>query len=270
MSKQKNKSSGLSVIIAGASGFVGRELIKHIARRGDISGDINCVGAISSRGSTHCGKDIGALVGLASMGIEITDNIDAAFSAAPSGTALIDFSLPEASLALAPAVAAMGSVYVVGTTGHGEKTQKAISTAAKKIPIIQSSNMSIALTILGFLVEEGARLLNKEAWDISITERHRKDKKDSPSGTAKMLAAMMNSNGKRNIEIISSRRSDIIGEHDIYFDGASERIILSHHAHSRQIFAAGAVEACLWGITQAAGLYTMRDVVGLDKKRLAP
>lgn len=262
MTKNQNElDNKIPIIIGGASGFVGMELTKHISKINNM----NIVGAISSPNSKYLNRDVGEVAGIGKLGVEISNNVKEVLNNAPAGCGLIDFSLANGALDLAPAIAEMGSVYVVCTTGHTLETQKAINAAAKKIPVIQSSNMSFALIVLAELAKKASQLLNEADWDISITESHRKGKKDRPSGTAKMLETMMVSDSNREIEIISSRRKNIVGEHDVYFEGMNERIVLSHHVRSRKAFAAGAVKACIWGLGKPPKLYNMRDVVGFNE-----
>jgi len=197
---------------------------------------------------------------------------------------IIDFTAPDATLSLLEENKAFKKPLVIGTTGLNEAQISQIHSAAKQYPIVFSPNYSIGVNLLFNLLEEAGRVLSKEkGYDLEITELHHRFKKDSPSGTALKLAEIAAKAsgrdlkkdgvygregivGERTIDevgVFAVRAGDIVGEHTVMFCALGERIELSHKAHSRQTFAKGAAEAALWVISQKAGLYTMKDVLGL-------
>lgn len=198
---------------------------------------------------------------------------------AQKATAIIDFTTPEATLAVAKEVAKTGGIIIIGTTGFSEVQQQEIVKYSKTARIVQSGNFSLGVNLLESLVEQAAKLLN-EKYDIEINEMHHKHKKDAPSGTALMLGRaaakgrnvslddkkIMDRNGERKIGDIGFsvlRGGDVVGIHNVLFAGGGELITLSHQGFSREIYANGAITAALWANDKPAGLYSMRDVLGL-------
>lgn len=190
---------------------------------------------------------------------------------------VIDFSTPEASLHNIYTATKAKKKLIVGTTGLGEEHYKALAEAAKKTAVLQAANTSVGVNLLLALVEEAAKKLDR-AWDIEIYESHHKNKVDAPSGTALALGAAAKEGrgqvgnfanfrtGKRvdgDIGYAVSRGGDVVGEHTVTFFGAGERLELGHKATDRALFARGALQAAMWIHGQPAGLYTMRDVLGL-------
>lgn len=189
---------------------------------------------------------------------------------------VIDFTTPESTLANIKAAIEAKTSLVIGTTGLGPDEEAVIKDAAKHIPILHSANMSIGVNLLLALVERTAANLDP-AWDIEIFETHHKNKVDAPSGTALALGRaaqkgrgggdfVTNRAGKRqegDIGYAVSRGGDVIGEHVVTFYGMGERIELGHKAQDRTLFAKGALQAAQWITGKDAGLYSMKDVLGL-------
>lgn len=196
---------------------------------------------------------------------------------------IIDFSTPEASVALAKACAEAGSpALVIGSTGLSDEQQAEIDKAAEKIAIVKSGNFSLGVNMLIGLVRNAAQRLDAKDWDIEITEAHHRRKVDSPSGTALMLGEAA-AEGRRvdlddvrtkpydgvqepreagNIGFSVIRGGGIIGEHSVMFASDDEVLTLSHSAIDRSLFAKGAVAAAAWVRSRPAGLYDMQDVLG--------
>ena len=198
---------------------------------------------------------------------------------ADHGDVLIDFSVPAAlGQSLDRAVTA-GIPILVGTTGLDDFAERRIAAAAEKIAILRAANTSLGVALLADLVERAAKVLGPEAWDIEIVEAHHNQKADAPSGTALALgdAARRGRGGnpaeergrdgtglKREsgaIGYAAIRGGTVAGDHDVMFLGHGERLILSHRAESRAIFAAGALAAARFLHGKPAGLYSMRDVI---------
>ena len=196
-----------------------------------------------------------------------------------NGQLLIDFSAPAALAAsLAKAVAAKIPI-LVGTTGLGADADAAFAQAAKSVAVLRSANTSLGVAVLAELVERAAKVLGA-GWDIEIAEAHHRGKADSPSGTALMLGQaaadgrghQLNAEAGRDgtglargdgtIGFASLRGGTIAGDHDVMFLGPDERLILSHRAESRMIFARGALAGALFLAGRKPGLYSMSDVVG--------
>jgi 4-hydroxy-tetrahydrodipicolinate reductase len=195
---------------------------------------------------------------------------------------LVDFSAPDALAANLGAAKAAGIPILVGTTGLEEPHFVMLAEAAKAVPVLQSGNFSLGVTLLAHLVQEAAARLGAE-WDIEVLEMHHRMKIDAPSGTAKLLGeaaaaargivltdnmesgrhGMTGARAPGAIGFATLRGGTVAGEHSVIFAGPEERLTLSHSAENRMIFARGAVRAAEWLIGKPAGRYTMNDVLGL-------
>lgn len=191
---------------------------------------------------------------------------------------IIDFSLPATLDALIAAATAKGVPVVIATTGYTPDEQKKIEALSRKVPVLQSGNMSVGVNVLLDLVGRAARALG-EGYDIEIVEKHHNLKKDAPSGTALMLAesanaafsgekkftygreGMVGARDKREIGIHAVRGGTIVGEHEVMFAGEDEILTLSHSARSKKVFAAGAIAAAKFMKGRPAGKYDMQDVL---------
>src|ERR1700761_6978804 len=171
--------------------------------------------------------------------------------------ALIDFSTPKSSVELAALAAQARIVHVIGTTGFSADDEAKIRAAARHAVIVKSGNMSLGVNLLAALVKQAAKAL--PGFDLRIFEMHHKHKADAPSGTALLLGAASERN---DVEYASLRAGTIVGEHQVILAGPSERLVLSHSAEDRRIFAAGALAAAKWGQGKKPGLYAMADVLG--------
>jgi 4-hydroxy-tetrahydrodipicolinate reductase len=194
------------------------------------------------------------------------------------GDVLVDFSAPSALQASLERAIESGIPILVGTTGLGPAADEQIARAATRIAVLRAANTSIGVALLSDLVERAARALGPD-WDIEILEMHHRMKADAPSGTALArgeaaargrgtpLQAERGRDGtglERNegaIGFASLRGGTVAGEHDVVFAGDEERLILSHRAESRMIFARGALAAARFLVGKPAGLYSMRDVI---------
>ena len=206
-------------------------------------------------------------------GIDMGDDPQILFEEAD---AVIDFSVPDATITHARLAANAGTALIVGTTGLSEKQEEQLAEAAQKTAIVYAANMSVGVNMLIALVEQAASRLDSE-WDIEVFETHHNQKIDSPSGTALALGKsarkgrgigdfVTDRTGKRNIGDIGyavQRGGDVVGEHDVTFFSQGERITLGHKATDRRLFARGALHATRWVKNKPAGLYSMQDVLDL-------
>lgn len=267
--------SALRIVVAGAGGRMGRALVRAIAETDNAV----LAGALESRDHPDLGQDAGVLAGSAAAHVPLTDD---ALPLVAAADAVIDFTTPKVSVALAALAAQARCVHVIGTTGLGADDEAKIHAASRHAAIVKSGNMSLGVTLLAALVKQAARALPQ--FDIEIVEMHHRNKVDSPSGTALLLgeAASAGRNaalgetmvrardgitGPRAngaIGFASLRGGTVVGEHEVVFAGAGERIVLSHIAEDRAIFARGAVAAAMWAHGKKPGLYGMTDVLGLS------
>lgn len=191
---------------------------------------------------------------------------------------LIDFSSPAALAGSLDRACTAAVPIVIGTTGLDALADERISRAAETVAVLHAANMSLGVTLLAHLVQVAAARLGPD-WDVEILEMHHAAKIDAPSGTALMLGtqaalarkigeapAAYDRSGAREpggIGYASLRGGTAAGDHDVIFAGPSERLILSHRAESRAIFARGALAAARWIVGKPSGRYTMRDVLAL-------
>ena len=195
------------------------------------------------------------------------------------GDVLVDFSAPAALQSSLDRAVSAGVPILIGTTGLDDLADQRIAEAAKSVAVLRAANTSIGVNLLAELVQRAAGVLGPE-WDIEITETHHRLKADAPSGTALMLgnAAADGRGGELQAErgrdgtglkrqsgtigCASLRGGTVAGDHDVLFLGPEERLILSHRAESRMIFARGALAAARFLVGKPAGIYSMRDVIG--------
>lgn len=168
---------------------------------------------------------------------------------------------------------------VLCTTGLSEEQLKKVQEASKKVAVLKSANMSLGVNMLLKLLQEATKILAPAGFDIEIVERHHNQKVDAPSGTALAMADSINAamndeytyiydrsqvrqkRDKKEIGISAVRGGTIVGEHEVIYAGEDEVIEFKHTAHSKAVFAKGAVEAGKFLKGKDAGLYDMKDVI---------
>ncbi len=264
------------VTVAGASGRMGRTLIRALAE----SEDLRLAYALERSGHPDIGQDSGTLAGLPPSGLVVSAD---ALAALADSDAVLDFTSPAASVALADLAAQARIVHVIGTTGYSDEDMARARAAARHAVIVKSGNMSLGINLLAALVREAAKALPN--YDIEIVEMHHRMKVDAPSGTALLLgeAAAVGrgielaqhqlrgrdgNTGARPdgaIGFASLRGGTVVGDHIVTLAGPFERIELGHRAEDRMIFARGALAAARWGQGKKPGLYSMADVLGLSE-----
>ena len=193
---------------------------------------------------------------------------------------LIDFTVASASVRNIEVAASFGVALVVGTTGFTDEEEARIQKATEGIvPIVKTTNFSVGVNIFWQLIRNAAALLPD--YDCEVIEAHHRYKKDAPSGTARTIISILEEEmGPREkqygrvgmtergneIGVHVIRGGDIVGDHSVLFSGNFETIELSHRAYDRSVFARGAIRAAKWVPGQSAGMYTMKDVLGLESK----
>lgn len=181
-----------------------------------------------------------------------------------SADVVVDFSAPGAACAYAAACARARKPFVTGTTGFSEKQLAALKAAGRMIPVFFSPNMSPAVNLTFALAAIAAKSLKN--FDIHISEAHHTAKLDAPSGTALRYAGhIARARGGQPPPITSVRAGDIVGDHTVLYAGPHERIELTHRAHSRAVFAAGALKAAAWTAGRKPGFYDYFDLLDLKK-----
>ena len=264
----------IRLAIAGAGGRMGRAVLAAAAEQPGIA----ISGALEHATSTLLGRDAGELASNA-KGIAITADLAKGLA---NATVLIDFTRPEGTLAHLTACRARGINMVIGTTGFSDEQKRDIEAASKDIGIVFAANMSLGMNVLVRLVEMASAALHQD-YDIEIIEAHHNLKVDAPSGTALMLGeaaakAMKKSLGeagvfarhgvtgkrtKGSIGFSAIRGGDIVGDHTVMYAGTGERIEITHRSSSRANYSEGALRAARYLEGRKAGLFDMRDVLGL-------
>jgi 4-hydroxy-tetrahydrodipicolinate reductase len=267
----------MKLVVVGAAGRMGRTLVRIIA---ETPGAV-LSGAIEREDSPHLGADAGALAGTGANGVAISCDTLPVFAAADG---VLDFTSPAATVVFSAYAAQAHVVHVIGTTGCTAADEDRIRAAARHTPIVKSGNMSLGVNLLAVLVRQAARALAPGDFDIEIVEMHHRHKVDAPSGTALLLGqAAADGRGialadagvrvrdghtgprpEGAIGFAALRGGSVVGDHSVILAGTGERIVLSHHAEDRTIFARGAVKAALWAHGRKPGLYSMLDVLGLS------
>ena len=266
----------MGLVVVGAAGRMGRTLIRAIHETPGAA----LAGAVERPGSSFAGQDAGELAGVGRLGVAISDDPLPVFARADG---VLDFTAPAATVEFAGYAAQARIVHVIGTTGCSAADEARIAAAARHATIVKSGNMSLGVNLLAVLVEQAARALTGDDFDIEVLEMHHRHKVDAPSGTALLLGQAAargravaleeksvrvrdGHTGPREagaIGFATLRGGSVVGDHSVLLAGPGERIVLSHHAEDRSLFARGAVRAALWGRDRKPGLYSMRDVLGI-------
>ncbi len=264
----------IGIAVAGVSGRMGQMLVRCV----NEDPQLHMASAFERAGHDWVGQDLGTAMGASVSGVTVTDTPD--FSGV---RAVIDFTAPEATVALSCLVAEAGAAHVIGTTGMTDEQIAALAPAAQKTAIVRAGNMSLGVNLLVQITRQVAAALDED-FDIEVIESHHHHKVDAPSGTALMLGeaaaagrgvslndtkdsgrdGITGARRRGDIGFSAIRGGDIIGEHDVLFAGPGERITLRHVASDRALFARGALKAAKWAVGQPAGAYDMLDVLGLS------
>jgi 4-hydroxy-tetrahydrodipicolinate reductase len=261
--------------VIGCGGRMGRMLVAEIAAAQGCA----LAGGTAKPGSAHAGADLGELAGIGRIGVSAGT---APGQLIGDSDVVIEFSGPAATAAHVALAAEQGTPMVIGTTGLSAAEADIMRAAAQRIPIVWAANTSLGINLLLGLVEQVAARLGPE-WDIEIMEMHHRGKVDAPSGTALALGRAAAAGRGTTLEAVaqrgrdgitgarksgdigfaSLRGGDAVGDHHVVFAGAGERLELSHRATNRAIYAVGAVRAARWVVGRPAGLYGMKEVLGL-------
>lgn len=263
------------IVIAGGTGRMGRALIEATL---DTSG-ATLAGATVRDGSSLVGVDAAELVGRPRSGAPVVADL----STLSDASVLIDFTTIEATLEHLAWCVKHSIPCVIGTTGFSAEAERAIVDASRHIPIVYAPNFSVGVNVVLDLLDRAARVLGHDV-DVEVLESHHRHKVDAPSGTALAMGRTVANALGRTLEDVAVygrqgqtgarprdqigfatvRAGDIVGEHTVLFASEGERVEITHRASSRRTFADGAVRAALWASQAPAGLFSMRDVLGLN------
>lgn len=263
------------LVVCGSAGRMGRRIVAL----GLESGEFELAGAVEKADNPFIGADAGTTAGIGNLGVAISASFP------KKADVVIDFSLPQAAEKTIDYCAANGAALVLGTTGLEKAQLEKIDSAAKHIPVIYGTNMSVGMNVLFALVGRAAAMLGDD-YDIEIIEQHHRLKKDSPSGSAMTLAENIckatgrdfpeclvhGRHGKETLRekgtigMHAVRGGDITGIHSVIFAAIGETVTLNHNASNRDNFVKGALRAAKWLVGKKAGRYSMADVLGLAEK----
>lgn len=261
--------------IIGIGGRMGQALMTEILQRGGARFAGGCDALEHPRAGQallhpETGEDLGLAIGTDPAQVFAASDV------------VIDFSAPDALEIHLVIAAGQQKPMIIGTTGLTDDHHALIDEVSKQVPVMQAANTSLGVNLLAKLVADAAAMLD-ESWDIEILEMHHRHKADAPSGTALLFgekaaearnidssAFVLSREGQTGprregtIGYATLRGGDVAGEHSVIFAAESERIVLSHLATDRKIFARGAVTAAQWINGLPAGRYTMEDVLGIS------
>ncbi len=248
----------INVMLSGCNGKMGRVISSLLAN--DIEANV------------VCGFDINTDT---SQGYPVYDCLD---SVKEKVDVVIDFSHPDSLSSIISYCQKNNVPVVVATTGLSDEQKNDISELSKKVPVFFTFNMSLGINLLVNLVKKATSIL-EDNFDIEIVEKHHNQKIDAPSGTAIMIADAIKDTMQQNAEFVYDRHSlrekrkkneigmhairggTIVGEHSVIFAGKDEVIEINHQAHSKEVFAVGAIKAAKFLIGKDAGMYDMADLI---------
>ena len=268
--------SEIRILLVGASGRMGREVVASVQRKAQTGEKITVVGGLVDERDGELGKNLAGIPGV--LRAEWNSEFE-------SANVIVDFSGPGGTKKAISIAGERKIPLLICTTGLSKEIRAAAEKVAQLVPVIIASNTSVGVNALFKLVYQATQMVGLD-FDVEISETHHKMKKDAPGGTALSLgeqvakargedlrdilvegrsgAEALRKKGELGINAV--RGGDVVGEHTVYFFGAGERIELTHRATSRAIFADGAVRAAQWlvGAVKAgksAGMFSMADVI---------
>lgn len=248
--------------IAGIAGRMGRVLAEEAVAAG-----ATLVGGIDRPGIAAPGQTVFRDIGTLAAACEV----------------VVDFTHASTIATHAPALAAAGRAWVLGTTGLSATDDAAVAEAARRIAVVHSPNFSPGVNLVLALAEKMAAALPAESYDAEIVEMHHRQKVDAPSGTALGLGRAVARGRGVDLDAVKAsgrdghtgarktgeigfaalRGGQVVGEHTLLFAAATEQIAITHRAFDRRAFATGAIRAALWAAGRGPGLYSMMDVLGM-------
>ncbi len=263
------------IAIHGAAGRMGRCLIQAVHQTEGLT----LVAALDRDESRLIGVDAGDIAGVGPLGVAISSDVAAA---AAQADVMIDFTLPEATMAILSDCLEQQCRLVIGTTGFSDTQKAEIERTAQHLAIVMAPNMSVGVNLSLKLLDIAAKVLGDDV-DIEVIEAHHRHKVDAPSGTALRMGEVVaqalgrdlktcavygregrtGERDRKTIGFATIRAGDIVGDHTVLFAGEGERVEITHKASSRMTFALGAMRAASWLVVRPAGLYDMQDVLDL-------
>ncbi|MBN3038561.1 MAG: 4-hydroxy-tetrahydrodipicolinate reductase [Candidatus Omnitrophica bacterium] len=245
----------IRLVVSGCCGKMGKRILALASKNSEFE----VCGALERGSHPDLGKKVSTCLGLANIKATITDNLEVINKA----EVLIEFTTPAATMEHLNSALKYKKPMVIGSTGLDEQQLQKIQQACAYIPIVYSPNMSLGVNLLFRIASETAKRLGDQ-YKVDIIEAHHVHKKDSPSGTAKRLSEIIVNSGpwkKGEIPIKSVREDEIVGDHQVRFDGPDDTITMRHSAKTRDIFVQGALQAAKFLVDKSPGLYGMQNVI---------
>jgi 4-hydroxy-tetrahydrodipicolinate reductase len=247
------------VAVNGAAGRMGQTVIETAAERDDVD--------------VVVGFDVADTADVQGVPVVHADETEEALNEYDPAV-VVDFTVPESTLALAEACVATDTAMIVGTTGFDEDGFAALDDAGESVPVLKATNFARGVHALLRAIESALAAVPE--YDLELMETHHNGKIDAPSGTAKTMLETVQE--QRDVEpvygreghapraedeigVFARRAGNIRGEHELIAAGNDEVLSLSHHAEDRSVFAAGALDAAVWTENQDPGRYEFGDVI---------
>ena len=248
----------VKIILSGCGGTMGQVVLKRAGARGD------CTVVAGIDPNAQCGEEFPVFA--APQSCDVTADV------------IVDFSHPAALDGLLALAERLNIPLVLATTGLSREQIEAVHSAAQRVPIFFTFNMSLGINLMCALAKAATRVLGGQ-FDIEIVEKHHNKKIDAPSGTAIMLANAVShelaakpdyvyerqstrqKRGKNEIGLHAIRGGTIVGEHELLFAGQDETLSITHTAYSKEVFATGALSAAVFMLGKSPGLYDMNDLI---------
>ena len=171
---------------------------------------------------------------------------------------VLDFSSPEILESLLSFCKVNSKPLVICCTGHSSKQKSKILHVSKQLPIFLTSNTSYGVLLVNQILNF---IKNKiSSYQVCLIDKHHKNKKDAPSGTAKSMLKILKKDNN-NVQVTSFRAGSCVGEHEIILFGNGEQISIKHTAENRDLFAHGALNICKFLISKTSGFYQMENLI---------
>lgn len=265
-------SNAIKLGVNGAAGRMGQRVVALAT----ADKALQVTAAYESAASPRIGSDAGELAGVGRLNVPVQSGLTAPVDV------IIDFSTPEGCDHILALCKAKKIPLVIATTGLTAEQKKEVEAAAKTIPILMAPSMSLAVNIAMKLVGDAGKALkdHSSGVDVEIIERHHRYKEDAPSGTAlkfgEIVAGEMGQTNhvhgregrtgqrtRNEIGYHAVRVGDNVGEHTIVFGMLGETLEVVVRGQSRDSYAIGSLTAAKFLVGKPAGLYSMKDALGL-------
>lgn len=236
----------MNILLAGCNGRMGRRVIDCANEKYNvIAGIDNCEKQLDLKTNNEIVCRYKSFADIENYLIEKVDVV-------------LDFALPNILKNELAFCIKNKKPLVICSTGHTDKELELINAASKVIPIFKTTNTSLGVALINKIIRENISAIS--SYDLCVLEKHHKNKKDAPSGTAKTILTNLIKCG--NVDNLWVRGGSVVGEHEIMMFGEYEQISIKHVAENRDLFAKSALQICEFLSGQKEnGLYSMEDLL---------